>query len=39
MKFAFIVYDGMTLLDFSGVYHPVTRLKNNGVKNSGERGS
>lgn len=27
MKFAFIVYDGITLLDFSGVYDPITRIK------------
>jgi cyclohexyl-isocyanide hydratase len=30
MKFAFIIYDDMTLLDFSGVYDPITRLKNMG---------
>ena len=30
MKFAFIVYDGLTLLDFAGVYDPVTRLKTMG---------
>ena len=30
MKFAFIVYDGMTLLDFAGVYDPITRLKTMG---------
>lgn len=27
MKVAFIIFDGMTLLDFVGVYDPVTRLK------------
>jgi len=27
MKFAFVIYDGMTLLDFAGVYDPLTRLK------------
>jgi cyclohexyl-isocyanide hydratase len=27
MKTAFIIYDGMTALDFVGVYDPVTRLK------------
>ena len=26
MKFAFVVYDGLTLLDFAGVYDAVTRL-------------
>ena len=30
MKFAFIIYDGLTLLDFAGVYDPVTRLKSMG---------
>lgn len=30
MRFAFIVYDGLTLLDFAGVYDPVTRLKTMG---------
>lgn len=30
MRFAFIVYDGMTLLDFAGMYDPVTRLKTMG---------
>ncbi len=30
MKFAFVVYDGLTLLDFAGVYDPVTRLKTMG---------
>lgn len=32
MKFAFIVYDEMTLLDFSGLYDPITRLKTMGFK-------
>jgi transcriptional regulator GlxA family with amidase domain len=27
MKFAFIIYEGMTALDFIGVYDPITRLK------------
>ncbi len=27
MKFALIVYDDMTLLDFCGVYDPISRLK------------
>jgi len=26
MKIAFVIYDGVTLLDFAGVYDPVTRL-------------
>ncbi len=30
MKVAFIIYDGMTTLDFIGVYDPVTRLKTMG---------
>ncbi len=30
MKVAFIVYDGMTTLDFLGVYDPLTRLKTMG---------
>jgi len=30
MKVAFIIYDGMTTLDFVGVYDPVTRLKTMG---------
>lgn len=30
MKIAFIVYDDMTLLDFSGMYDPITRLKTMG---------
>ncbi len=33
MKFAFIVYDGMTLLDFAGAYDPITRLKSMGFVN------
>ena len=32
MKIAFIVYDGMTLLDFVGVYDPVVRLRTRGFK-------
>ncbi len=31
MKFAFVVYDGVTLLDFAGVYDAVTRLKTMGL--------
>jgi putative intracellular protease/amidase len=27
MNIAFIIYDGMTALDFIGVYDPLTRLK------------
>ncbi len=30
MKVAFIIYNGMTALDFIGVYDPVTRLKSMG---------
>jgi Transcriptional regulator containing an amidase domain and an AraC-type DNA-binding HTH domain len=30
MKIAFIVYDELTLLDFAGVYDPITRLKSMG---------
>jgi len=30
MKVAFIIYDGVTTLDFIGVYDPVTRLKTMG---------
>jgi cyclohexyl-isocyanide hydratase len=30
MKIAFVIYNGMTLLDFAGVYDPVTRLKSMG---------
>jgi hypothetical protein len=30
MNIAFIIYDGMTALDFIGVYDPVTRLKTMG---------
>lgn len=30
MKIAFVIYDGLTLLDFAGVYDPVTRLKTMG---------
>lgn len=30
MKFAFVVYDDLTLLDFSGIYDPITRLKSMG---------
>ena len=28
MRIAFIIYDGMTALDFIGFYDPLTRLKN-----------
>ena len=27
MKVAFVIFDGMTALDFIGFYEPVTRLK------------
>jgi transcriptional regulator GlxA family with amidase domain len=30
MKIAFVLYDGITLLDFAGVYDPITRLKTMG---------
>jgi imidazoleglycerol-phosphate dehydratase len=30
MRIAFVIYDGMTALDFIGVYDPVTRLKEMG---------
>lgn len=30
MKIAFVVYDDITLLDFAGVYDPLTRLKTMG---------
>jgi cyclohexyl-isocyanide hydratase len=30
MRFAFVVYDDLTLLDFSGIYYPITRLKSMG---------
>ncbi len=30
MKIAFVIYDGMTALDFIGVYDPVTRLNTMG---------
>jgi cyclohexyl-isocyanide hydratase len=33
MKIAFIVYDDLTLLDFSGTYDPITRLKSMGFVN------
>lgn len=36
MRFAFVVYDGLTLLDFAGVYDPVTRLKTMGFKDDFE---
>lgn len=32
MRIAFIIYDGMTTLDFAGVYDAVTRLKTMGFK-------
>jgi len=31
MKVAFIIYEGMTALDFVGVYDPLTRLKTMGL--------
>ena len=30
MKIAFVLYDGVTLLDFVGAYDPLTRLKTIG---------
>ncbi|MCK9581806.1 MAG: DJ-1/PfpI family protein [Methanoregula sp.] len=30
MKVAFVIYDNLTLLDFAGVYDPVTRLRSMG---------
>lgn len=33
MKIAFIIYDGLTTLDFIGVYDPVSRLKTMGFMN------
>lgn len=30
MKIAFVLYDGVTLLDFAGAYDPLTRLKSMG---------
>ncbi|OPX64548.1 DJ-1/PfpI family protein [Methanoregula sp. PtaB.Bin085] len=30
MKIAFVIYDGITLLDFAGVFDPLTRLKTMG---------
>ncbi|HEY7534619.1 MAG TPA: DJ-1/PfpI family protein, partial [Thermodesulfobacteriota bacterium] len=30
MKIGFIIYDGMTALDFIGIYDPITRLKTMG---------
>lgn len=32
MKVAFVIYDGMTTLDFIGVYDPLTRLKTMGFR-------
>ncbi|MGB9980239.1 DJ-1/PfpI family protein [Methanobacterium sp.] len=34
MKIAFIIYDGMTTLDFIGAYDPITRLKTMGFINN-----
>ncbi len=31
MKFAFIIYDDVTLLDFAGIYDPITRLKSMNI--------
>jgi len=33
MKVAFILYNGVTLLDFAGVYDPVTRIRTMGFLN------
>ena len=30
MKIAFVIYDGMTTLDFAGIYDPLTRLRTMG---------
>jgi transcriptional regulator GlxA family with amidase domain len=30
MKIAFVIYDGITLLDFAGIFDPVTRLRTMG---------
>ena len=32
MKIAFVIYDGMTTLDFLGVYDPISRLKTMGFR-------
>nr|WP_147803640.1 DJ-1/PfpI family protein [Alkalicoccus halolimnae]TXF85477.1 DJ-1/PfpI family protein [Alkalicoccus halolimnae] len=32
MKAAFVLYDGVTMLDFVGMYDPITRLKSMGFK-------
>jgi transcriptional regulator GlxA family with amidase domain len=32
LRIAFVVYDGMTTLDFVGVFDPVTRLKSMGIR-------
>jgi len=34
MKISFVLFDGMTALDFVGVYDPLTRLKNMGLLES-----
>lgn len=34
MKIGFVVYDGLTALDFVGVYDPVTRLRTMGFRES-----
>lgn len=34
MKIAFVIYNGMTALDFVGIFDPVTRLKTMGVRSS-----
>lgn len=36
MRIAFVVFDGMTALDFLGVFDPVTRLKTMGFRNDVE---
>jgi transcriptional regulator GlxA family with amidase domain len=36
MKIAFVVFEGMTTLDFLGVYDPVTRLKTMGFRDDVE---
>lgn len=30
VKIAFVIYDGLTLLDFAGTYDPLTRLRTMG---------
>lgn len=39
MEVAFIIYDGVTALDFVGVYDPVTRLRTIGFRDDIEWGT